>query len=310
MNYTTNNLLIAIIIPIYNKLEYTKKGLSKLIKALTIASSAYNYKIIIADDGSTDGSAEWIQENYPDVFILHGDGNLWWSGAINVGVKHAIEKLKAAYVILWNNDIYPGKNYFSKLSDILNKYDRNTIIGSKIYLMEPDTVVWHYGGYFNPVTGTMDMIGRFKQDSDLLNREKIAVDWVTGMGTIIPAEIIKNIGYWDESNFPQYFGDMDFTLRAKKKGYKIFVDPKLKIWNDFNSTGLQHNGKLRFFIKSFSDDRSLYNLKRNFLFYRKHGKNFLCYIALMKKYLRYSIEFILFRYRKYPKINIMKKGKI
>ena len=74
-------------------------------------------------------------------------------------------------------------------------------------------------------------------DSELLN-EKIECDWLPGMGTVTHKSVYEKIGMLDEIRFPQYHGDSDFTLRAKKRGYKIIVYPDLKIYNDNRNTGI------------------------------------------------------------------------
>ena len=85
---------IAILIPVFNNLEYTKKCLQNLEEKLGENNIAKHFPIIVIDDGSSDETADWIKKNYPEVELLFGNGNLWWSGGINKGAKHAIEKLK------------------------------------------------------------------------------------------------------------------------------------------------------------------------------------------------------------------------
>ena len=76
-------------------------------------------KIIVIDDGSTDGSTKWIKKNYSDIIILKGRGELWWSGAVNLGIKHALNNLKKEYILLWNIDTKPERQYFMHLFEIL-----------------------------------------------------------------------------------------------------------------------------------------------------------------------------------------------
>ena len=106
---------ITIIIPIYNRIAVTKVGLKKLKLSLNhylkFGKKKYTFSIIVVDDGSSDQSAYWIENHYPEVIILKGDGNLWWAGSINLGSKHAINKLKSDYNITWNNDILPEIDY-------------------------------------------------------------------------------------------------------------------------------------------------------------------------------------------------------
>ena len=58
---------------------------------------------MIVDDGSTDGTAAAVATEFPDAVVLRGSGNLWWAGAINVGVRHALDT-RADAVLFMNND--------------------------------------------------------------------------------------------------------------------------------------------------------------------------------------------------------------
>jgi GT2 family glycosyltransferase len=69
---------IFIIIPVHNRKQITLNCLKSLSKNGDLG----RYHVVVVDDGSTDGTAEAIQALYPDIVVLHGDGNLWWTGAI------------------------------------------------------------------------------------------------------------------------------------------------------------------------------------------------------------------------------------
>lgn len=285
-------LNISIIIPIFNGLSYTKKCLQSFFGTYNdIERKPVNYSVVIVDDGSTDGSTEWITVNFPQVMVLKGDGNLWWSGGINRGIKYALKELKADYVLWWNNDIIANKEYFTALSEILNTNDINTIIGSKIYLAQDQNTVWSVGGIFNPVNGFKDMIGRGKVDTKEFSEIK-ECDWLPGMGTLVSKHIYEEIGYLDDVNFPQYHGDSDFTYRAKKNGFRIQAYPNLKIYNNTENSGLKHNKSFRLLWKSLFSLKSNFNIKKDFLFYRKHADSILAYKVLFSKYFKYIGGFV------------------
>ncbi len=280
---------VAILIPVHNHIEYTKKCLQFLNKHLP-SDEFIHYKIILIDDGSIDKTDEWVHNNFPEVHILYGDGNLWWSGSVNLGANYALNYLKVDYLLLWNNDIVAAKDYFEKLSCIL-KYNREMIIGSKIYIAGQKNLVWSMGGTFDPYNGRKFMIGYFKPDK--IEYLKVTeVDWLTGMGTVIHRNVIDEIGYWDAKNFPQYHGDCDFTYGAKINGFKIKVYPELKIWNDIKNTGLKHGGNFIQLMKTLIDTRSNFNVKKNIIFYKKYAKSAWAYTEIIKSYCRLIGGFI------------------
>jgi len=284
-----NKISVAILLPVYNRIQYTKRSLEDLKTNIPNAKDCL-FHIVLIDDGSSDETTDWVRTNYPSVHILKGYGNLWWSGAINKGAGYAKEKLNADYLLLWNNDIVVDPSYFLKLAKIARKNDKNTITGSKIYVKESPGTVWSVGGYFHPKTGKLGMHGYFKKDMEEYSKVFHA-DWLTGMGTLIPVNVIDAIGYWDNVHFPQYHGDSDFTYRAKLKGYNIVVDPDLVLFNSTTSSGIEHAGNLKKLFKLFTDIRSKSNFKRNLKFYQLHATSIRAYIPFILLYVRIFLGF-------------------
>lgn len=279
-------MTISIIIPIFNGLKFTKSCLFSLVNEHKIENKKVKFYLIVIDDGSTDGSKEWIEENYPQVIVLTGNGNLWWSGGINKGVDYAINTLETNYVVWWNNDIIAGEEYFDNLISIAGEVESNTIVGSKIFLAQDKDTVWAMGGLFDINSGYKEMVGSEQPDNEAL-QNPIEVDWLPGMGTLIHRDIYNKIGMVDEKTFPQYHGDSDFTLRAKLNGFKIMVFPTLKIYNDTTNSGLKHNESFNRLFRSLFSIRSNYNISKDFKFYYRHTKSIKAYKIFLEKYIRY-----------------------
>lgn len=277
---------IAILIPVFNKLSLTIKCLESLVPLIDSEKlSFYSAYIVVIDDGSSDGTSDWISQHYPDITLLKGDGNLWWSGGINMGVKYAQDRKGTSHVLLWNNDIEPESLYFSKLDELIGGFSEDMIVGSKIYTLDPPDQIWAFGAVFNPRNGKKYMIGFEEEDSEEFSSPR-EVDWLPGMGTLVPLEIIEDIGYWDAENFPQYHGDSDFTYRARVRGYKIMVYPQLKLWNDSLNTGISHGGEMSKLLLLLKDQRSLFHFRKNILFLRRFSSSWLAYWPLLLSYYR------------------------
>jgi Predicted glycosyltransferases len=287
---------LAILIPVHNALKYTNEALVNLKSEITGSNWSLNETIyiVVIDDGSTDGTANWIKEHHSDIELCYGDGNLWWSGAINAGAKHAFNGLNCTHVLLWNNDILTGPDYFSNLYNIIQNGNTSSVFGSKIYVKN-ENLIWFMGGIFSPCSGQKWMIGHKLPDSEKFN-QITECDWLTGMGTVVHKSVIEKIGYWDQENFPQYHGDSDFTFRAKKEGFKLIVYPSLKIFNDITHTGVYHNRTFKSLKNSLKSIKSDFNLSKDILFYRKHSTCFIAYWSLFVKYFRYIGGFIKQKY--------------
>lgn len=275
---------VALLIPVFNNIEFTKNCLIKLDELLSDGSfDNLSYSIVVIDDGSKDGSSSWIRSNYEDVILLQGDGNLWWSGGINMGARFALEQKDFDYVMLWNNDIEPADDYFSALDRLIPQLSGDEVIGSKILSLGEENIVWSFGGKFNPRKGKMHMLGYEEEDGEKFASAGRA-EWLPGMGTLVPKAVIQKIGYWDDVNFPQYHGDSDFTYRAYLAGYELWVYPQLRIWNNRDNTGLKHEGSYKKLRLLFTDTRSNFNWRMNMLFHKKYSRGVLAYIPLLRWY--------------------------
>lgn len=282
----------SIIIPVHNGIEYTKNCITTIISMLN--DSEIDYKkvpIVLVDDGSTDGTGEWISKNYPFIHLLNGNGNLWWSGGINLGIRYGINKLKVDYVLLWNNDTTPANDYFKQVQNIINKDDNPAIICSVVYDKNQPDIILSTGSYFNSRTGTLKHNNYRVKESELTT-EDFVINCFGGMGTLIRKDVFHKIGYFDEYNFPQYYGDTDFGLRASIADFKITLNPMLKIWNDKSNTGLHSKkGGIKELFDSYRSIRSLYNIKKDLKFYGIYSKSILAYKALLYKHLIFILSF-------------------
>ena len=68
-------------------------------------NSYSNFRIVVIDNGSTDGTKEYVQEQFPYVSLIRVENNRGYSGGFNVGIKYAIDEMNADYVLITNNDV-------------------------------------------------------------------------------------------------------------------------------------------------------------------------------------------------------------
>lgn len=283
---------ISIIIPIHNRIKMTQEGLRYLDSSLQTYSfegeKKLSFDVIVVDDGSSDGSSEWITTNFPEVHLLKGNGDLWWSGSVNFGVKHAIGILQSDYVLLWNDDTYCENDYFVNMEKHLQTgmFD-NSILVSKILWENSRRRIFNFGCTFNSKTGKKELIGANEYDNGQYE-EILKIDWSGGMGTLIPVSVIHKIGYFDAVNFPQYFGDADYFLKAREANIQSYAIPNLVLYNRFNSSGIQVNGSFYLYFKSLFSIRSNNNIRTNILFYKRHSKSRVAYLYLIYGYIHYS----------------------
>lgn len=108
--------LIIIIVPTYNNVQRLNKCLEH------IYNNTYdNSKVIIVDDQCTDGTAEYINQKYPEAIVLRTPKELFWSGSLNFGFKKATE-LGASYIRAWNDDAYMASDFLINQYKLSQKY--------------------------------------------------------------------------------------------------------------------------------------------------------------------------------------------
>jgi GT2 family glycosyltransferase len=253
---------------------------------------AFKISAIVIDDGSTDGSEQWIKTNVPQVHVLRGTGNLWWSGAMNFGGRFAVECAQADYIVCWNHDILCAPEYFVKLRALLSKESCSSqLVGSAIYFLDRPNTLLSMGGRYSSRTGRLTLVGFNQEESSALSTPTEA-DWTGGMGTIIHRSVFETIGYWDSEVFPQTYSDCDFCLRARRAGVRLIIRPELRIWNDKTSSSIDHKGHLLPFLRSFVHLNSNYNVRTKWRFCRRHGSSWLAYGHLVVFFMRYIAGFL------------------
>jgi len=242
---------IFICITIKDRIKFTLACIKSIY-----AQNYKNIQIIISDDASIDNSAEIIKSNFSDVIILKGDGNLWWTGGINLCIKEAL-KLgdENDFIFTLNNDtILPDKTfqiliqhahkYPKIIIGILNRIidDRNKIECSAFLKRQKGIIKGSYYAIFN----TFDSINK-------IDKEYYEVDSLTGKGVLIPLVVFNEIGCFNDS-IRHYHADTEFFIRAKNNNFNLHYLTTSFLYSDTKETGIgtkYTNKNFIQFIKSF-----------------------------------------------------------
>jgi GT2 family glycosyltransferase len=212
---------LCIVIPTFNR----KKQLAALLHQFQQQKVEVQFKIVVVVDGSTDGTNELLQTEFPEVNVVKGSGNWWFTRSMNEGCKYAVEKLNATLILMINDDVQISEHY---LQSFLNNYKEcgpKSVIGSCSYSAATPHVITFSGLKSKDIWRfkTHKYIESYtrKEPGDL----KGVVSSVTlpTRGLLISAKLLKEINYMDEAHFPQYASDHDVVYRAAEKGAKVFV---------------------------------------------------------------------------------------
>jgi GT2 family glycosyltransferase len=220
----TNDPKIVFIIPVRNRKNHTENILTQLTCQIK-QENQQEISIIVVDDGSTDGTQEMIQNQFPAVFLIQADGSLWWAGAIVKGMDYALNSLEADYLVWLNDDICIADNFINNLIKICNSGNYDSIVVGGIVLDQTYTDWIVYSGLKDrkPVSH----INAFSTSDEL------EADVLCGNIVVIPRKIVEQVGFPDTVRLPHHGSDYDYIMRVKKAGFRVILSCNLKASTDY-----------------------------------------------------------------------------
>jgi len=243
----------SVIVPVWNGREY----LSACLDAL-LAQDYPDSEVIVVDDASTDGSADFVAENYPRVRLIRSEHNLGFAGACNVG----IEAGQGEVLVLLNQDTRVCPGWLQALVGALQEF-RTGVVGCKILYPDGKTIQ-HAGGWIEWPLGLAHHHGQGEQDAGQWDVPQ-PVEYVTGAAMAFRRDVLVRVGLLDEGFWPGYFEDADFCFRVREAGYEVWYTPGAVLTHEETTsltdpTVISHayqRGRLRFLLKHMPPHRFL-----------------------------------------------------
>ncbi len=228
------------LMPVHNRLAETKEVLSCLR-----AQSFCEPDVVVVDDGSVDGTAEYIRKYAPHVKLIQGDGSLWWGGAMARGLEYILMNAEGTgYVLFLNNDVRFFSDLITELVAAAHDHKRSVVGSVLMDIDRPDRIISigpriRYGlarieEVYDPGLGRPVVSG---VDRYLMARA-IEVDGLSGRGTLYPLDLLRKIGNIRWRWLPHYLADYELSVRAREAGYSTLVATRAIVWSAAKDSGI------------------------------------------------------------------------
>jgi len=255
---------VSIIVLNWNNFKDTKECLESLEKI-----SYPNHEIIIVDNGSADGSGERIQKEFPNHIYIYNDSNLGFTGGNNVGMKYAVKR-GTDYIFFINNDMIVDKGFLEPLVQAMRNEGAG-LVGPATYHYFQREKIYSAGAHLN--------FWKTKIKGHKFTEEFREVD-ILGGSFLIKKQVIDKIGYFYEPYFLN-FEELDYCFQTRKAGFKIFCEPKSKIWHKIGGTLRRIPATATYY---YYRNRLLF-IKRNIPFYLKYPLYLYWNLFLMLRFI-------------------------
>lgn len=275
---------VVILVPVFNRLKFTQQFLADLRK-----NTFLNWSLLVIDDGSSDGTAEWLAQegrllseysdvefNAGEVYYMRGDGEWWWTKCINTALKVAL-KNGAELILTHNNDVELPKNYLAEIVAVQRTHP-NAIVTAPIYDMETRECLPDGAGVLRDWWWAKDIklahpkavseCGGVKTEQSIRR-----LGHCSGRGCLVPKTVFEKVGLYDQKHLPHYAADDDFTFRAANQGVSILMAMGTVCYTPARETGLTgFIGKrcVKGFLGYLTSQKSPANIYRRFWITYRH----------------------------------------
>lgn len=248
------NSKVTVLILSYNGKHLLKDAINSYLE-----NDYSNFIVAVIDNGSTDGTKEWIESKWDNVKVLRTEVNLKYSGGLNFGMKFAFDDEKADYVLITNNDVKADENLIRELVKVAETNENIGFVIGKVYYYDEPDILQTVGKKSHPVMWNGGHIGNREEDKGQ-HDEITERDWCDDIYWLIKREVWEKTGGYD-TEFAFQGEDFDWQVRAKKLGYKIMYTPYAKLWHKESMT-----------IGKTSAFKAYYDARNPIIIHLKHRK--------------------------------------
>ena len=241
----------SVILLSWNGMDYLENCLDSVFR-----QDYPDFEVIVVDNGSSDGSAEFVATRYPQVRLIRSEYNRGFAGGCNIGLRAAAGDA----LVLLNQDTEVQPGWLNALVTALES-PAVGIAGCKARY--PDGSIQHAGGFVVGPRAETGHVGRYEPDDGRFDDLHDA-DFVTGAALAISRASLVRMGLLDEGFYPAYYEDVDWCYTAREVGFRVVYVPTAQLIHHETPTArresqehkyIYHHGRMRFVFKHWALER-------------------------------------------------------
>ncbi len=247
---STETPSVTVIVLNYNGLEH----LGPCFRSLTdLDYPAEQLELMLVDNGSTDGSVDWMRAHFPTVQVVETGRNLGFAGGNNAGVRAA----HGEFVTLLNNDMRVAPDW---LSEILRPFGRDSdiaAVAAKVLSWDGKRIDFAHAAM--NFYGYSYQVGHGDPDDGQYDQER-ALLFANGASVAFRREVFLSVGGFDADYFA-YYEDVDLGWRLWLLGYKVWFAPRAVCYHRHHGTSRRLADEK---IRLLYERNALYTLIKNY----------------------------------------------
>ena len=233
---------IQVLVLNWNGREDTLQCLHSLTPLLSDST-----RVLVVDNGSTDGSVNAIRQAFPTVEYIETGQNLGYAGGNNVGIRHALER-GVDYVLVLNNDTIVNPAFLAPLVERAQADPKTAVLGSYIYYLDRPETLNFAGARWNDERAGIEWPGQ-DEPADTVPQTVSETAYVCGAAMLIRASALREIGLFDERFFLVY-EEADWCFRARRAGYRCLMVPQSRIFHKVGAAFGSEQSPLRAYFST------------------------------------------------------------
>jgi GT2 family glycosyltransferase len=204
------------------------------LRSILLGTRSTEFEVIVSDNGSTDGSIEFIRKNFPQVHLIENGANLRFAKGNNVGIRAS----RGEFVLILNPDTIINDDALDRIVAFADKHPEAGAMGCRVVNVDGS-----YQEHVRPLPSIRSEwmaafhLGALARWSDWFNpgvyfgwkgEGEREVGWLAGCFILVRGELLRRLGGFDEQFF-YYYEDTDLCRRIWEAGYPVLYTPDIKI---------------------------------------------------------------------------------